>query len=64
MDRRTLDSQFVRLNAAYRAGRRAAIAGKPREANPYLIQRHKASSHSEYGQWLRGWLSGQNPNNP
>jgi len=50
-------SVFGELDAAYRKGKRAAVAGKPLSSNPYK-KPTGSRTHTNYSAWTRGWLAG------
>lgn len=49
-----IKSEMEKLEAAYKAGRKAGGAGLGKDANPHK-ERPKARSFSEHDEWLRGW---------
>lgn len=51
--KRVIESQFYKLEAAYKAGQKAGTARLPKSVNPF--KQPKSRSHSEYSEWLRGW---------
>ena len=51
--KREIESQFHKLETAYKAGRKAGGAGLLKRDNPF--KESKSKSHSEYSEWLRGW---------
>jgi len=52
--KREIESQFHKLETAYKAGRQAGAAGLGKDVNPYK-ERPVARSFSEHDEWLRGW---------
>ena len=52
--KREIESQFHKLETAYKAGRKAGSAGLGKDVNPYK-ERPVARSFSEHDEWLRGW---------